>query len=207
MTCYSSHGMMSVLASRMGTCDTSRGLMEKMAAKSNSTFEGMTKQLFSIVTSHLESHLLLDFDSEAAHCPVRLLGHARFRLPQFLGGFKTRWMRTFKATLNGSEIKELSDSRQQVVGYAHGDRRTMGCHVTFLYFWRQTGICFHTRNFIFTSFGVPNFGEVFSNALEEPYRFSYLMKRTEDSEVDRTLVSEFLAADQWPSAMDSHVMV
>ena len=38
MTCYSSHGMMSEFVGRMGTCDTSRGLMEKMAAKSNSTF-------------------------------------------------------------------------------------------------------------------------------------------------------------------------
>uniref|UniRef100_A0A7S4KFB7 Uncharacterized protein n=1 Tax=Guillardia theta TaxID=55529 RepID=A0A7S4KFB7_GUITH len=136
--------------------------------------------VFSFLATRHQAHVMFDPNSSGMLCTQI---HVRILLPQMLGGFKSPWMRLMKLPVDGSEIKEARgvNSMVRLVGHWTGQEEEF--KFTAFFCGVEDNICFHTRTWTFTSDAIRHQGQVFKTAVEEPYRYSYLMRRQEEADV------------------------
>uniref|UniRef100_A0A7S4KEW6 Uncharacterized protein n=1 Tax=Guillardia theta TaxID=55529 RepID=A0A7S4KEW6_GUITH len=136
--------------------------------------------VFSFLARRHQIHVTFDPNSSGILC---IHAFVRILLPQVLGGFKTSWSCLLKQPMDGSPVARMGDEFQvlRLVGHWTGQEEEF--KFTAFFCGVEDNICFHTRTWTVTSDAIRHQGQVFKTAVEEPYRYSYLMRRQEEADV------------------------
>uniref|UniRef100_A0A7S4L309 Uncharacterized protein n=1 Tax=Guillardia theta TaxID=55529 RepID=A0A7S4L309_GUITH len=180
-------GLLTRLVPVLESSDSSSSVLEKMAKYTGSTLDNLTSALGRMVMLHAEVHLTIELDHHT-HLPVAHV-HARIRLPHVLGAFRTPWKKLLRASTQDDFGPSLCDASQIVRFIPSVDEETNEFCFLAYFIRREDMVCFHSRKLQFNDKRMEQSGQVFADAWEAPYSFSYTMSRTGE-EADRVLLAQ-----------------